>query len=186
MYFLSTKDCEGVHQTTPHPWQTTSVRCVFISLRACNGGPLFLHVDFFACHESSGVERNVARMRRAAQHADYLRALPDSDWFSPGVDTSLPISIIEIIQLSTVRWAVEHTKSGVALTQISAYSTHKNLAVRKIMEAMRTAYAKSGIQSRTRLKLQGKRSRRHTSIVKGKRASFANDISVFRWIVWWW
>ena len=31
---------------------------------------------------------------------------------------------------------------AVALTQISAYSTHKNLAVRKIIEAMRTAYAK--------------------------------------------
>ena len=31
---------------------------------------------------------------------------------------------------------------AVALTQISAYITHKNLAVRKIMEAMRTAYAK--------------------------------------------
>ena len=30
----------------------------------------------------------------------------------------------------------------VALTQISAYSTHKNPAVRKIMKAMRTAYAK--------------------------------------------
>ena len=33
------------------------------------------------------------------------------------------------------------------VTQISAYITHKNLAVRKIMEAMRTAYAKSRIQS---------------------------------------
>ena len=34
--------------------------------------------------------------------------------------------------------------SGVALTQISAYVLHKNLAVRKIMGAMHTAYAKSG------------------------------------------
>ena len=39
------------------------------------------------------------------------------------------------------------TRAAVALTHISAYSTHKNLAVYKIMEAMRTAYAKSGIQS---------------------------------------
>ena len=39
---------------------------------------------------------------------------------------------------------VVHT-AAVALTQISAYSTHKNLTVRKIMEVMRTAYAKSGI-----------------------------------------
>ena len=30
--------------------------------------------------------------------------------------------------------------TGVALTQISAYITHKNLAARKIIEAMRTAY----------------------------------------------
>ena len=30
------------------------------------------------------------------------------------------------------------------LTQISAYSSHKNLAVRKIMEEMRTAYAENG------------------------------------------
>ena len=31
---------------------------------------------------------------------------------------------------------------GIALAQISAYIARKNLAVRKIMEAMRTAYAK--------------------------------------------
>ena len=34
-----------------------------------------------------------------------------------------------------------------ALTQISAYITHKNLTVRKIMEAMRKACAKSGTRS---------------------------------------
>ena len=33
------------------------------------------------------------------------------------------------------------------LTQISAYITHENLAVRKIVEAMRTAYAKHGTRS---------------------------------------
>ena len=69
--------------------------------------------------------------------------------------------------------------SGVALTQISAYSTHKNLAVRKIMEVMRTAHAKSGIQSRHVSNYTNDHGR-HTSIVKGKRASFANNISVFR------
>ena len=41
-----------------------------------------------------------------------------------------------------------HTiNSGVGLTQISAYITHKNRAVHKIMEAMHTAYAKVGAQS---------------------------------------
>ena len=39
------------------------------------------------------------------------------------------------------------SKSATTLTQISGYITHKNLAVRKIMEAMRTVYAKNGTQS---------------------------------------
>ena len=73
---------------------------------------------------------------------------------------------------------------AVALTQIYAYSAHRNLAVRKIMEAMRTAYAKKRDLVSTRLKLHDHG--RHASIVKGKRASFTNNISVFRWIVWWW
>ena len=34
------------------------------------------------------------------------------------------------------------TQAGVALTQISANITHKNVAVRKIMEVMRITYAK--------------------------------------------
>ena len=39
-------------------------------------------------------------------------------------------------------------------TQCSAYITHKILAVRKIMEALRTAYAKIGTRSQqSRLKL---------------------------------
>ena len=51
--------------------------------------------------------------------------------------------------------------SAVALTQISAYGTHKNLAVRKIMEAMRTACAKSRIRSwRVSNYTWGKRSRK--------------------------
>ena len=36
------------------------------------------------------------------------------------------------------------TTPGVRLTQISAYISHNNLAVRKIMEAMLAAYAKGG------------------------------------------
>ena len=56
------------------------------------------------------------------------------------------------------------------------------IAVRKIMDAMRTAYAKSGIQSRRVSNYtQGKRSRKAREICeKKKRASFANNISVFR------
>ena len=38
-------------------------------------------------------------------------------------------------------------KPGVALTQISAYITYKSLSVCKIMNAMRTAYAKGGTRS---------------------------------------
>ena len=59
--------------------------------------------------------------------------------------------------------------------------THTNL-VDKIMGVMRTAWAKKRDSVSTRPTLHG----RHASIVKGKRASFANNISVFRWIVWWW
>ena len=67
--------------------------------------------------------------------------------------------------------------TGVALTQISAYSTHENRAVRRIMEEKQNSVS-------TRLKLHEVNDRgRHASIVKGKRASFAN-ISVFCSIVW--
>ena len=37
--------------------------------------------------------------------------------------------------------------AAVALTQISAYSAHENLTARKIIEAMRTAYAKKSKRS---------------------------------------
>ena len=50
---------------------------------------------------------------------------------------------------------------GVALIQISAHITLKNLAGRKTMETMRTGYAASGTRSH---------------IVKGKRASFAKNV----------
>ena len=67
------------------------------------------------------------------------------------------------------------TFSAVALTQISAYSTHKYLAVRKIMEAVRTAYAKkkNGTQSRhVPNKTWRKWSRNMREYVQGKRAPF--------------
>ena len=41
----------------------------------------------------------------------------------------------------------QDTIAAVVLTQISAYIMHKNLAVRKIMEVMRTVYAKNGTWS---------------------------------------
>ena len=39
-------------------------------------------------------------------------------------------------------------ENRVTLTQISAYITHKNLALCKIMEMMHTSYTKCGTQSR--------------------------------------
>ena len=42
--------------------------------------------------------------------------------------------------------------TGFALTHVSAYITHKNLAVRKIVEAMRTGYAEKRVSVSTRLK----------------------------------
>ena len=88
-----------------------------------------------------------------------------------------------------VRWPDSRTRTrarsaAVALTQIFAYRTHKNLAVRKIMEVMRTAYTKSGNRSQ-HVSNYTWGNGRHASLVKGKRESFANNISVFRWIVWW-
>ena len=50
-------------------------------------------------------------------------------------------------QLGFLQWWNFQDCSVVALTQISAYSTHKNLAVCRIMEVVRTTYAKSRIQS---------------------------------------
>ena len=59
-------------------------------------------------------------------------------------------------------------------SQISAYVTHKNLAVRKRMEAMRAAYAKSGTRSQHVSNYTwGKRSLNIGESLKGKRASFA-------------
>ena len=72
--------------------------------------------------------------------------------------------------------------SAVALTQISAYSTHINLAVGKLMEAMCTAYAKSGTRSQhVSNKTWHKRSRKAREYVEGKRVSFAKNM-LFRWI----
>ena len=67
----------------------------------------------------------------------------------------------------------QQSRTGVALTQISAYITLKNLAVRKIVEAMRTAYTKGGTRSQHVSNYIW-----HVSILKGKRASFAKNISL--------
>ena len=64
--------------------------------------------------------------------------------------------------------------SVVALTHISAYSTHKNLAVRKIADRCVQNTQKSGIQSH-----EANNRRRHTGIVKGRHSSFVNSFSVF-------
>ena len=58
---------------------------------------------------------------------------------------------------------------------MSAYSTHKNLAAHKIMEATQNAgFSLNTFQTTHETNDHG----RHASIVKGKRASFANNISV--------
>ena len=65
-----------------------------------------------------------------------------------GIDRDLEVDERCVKRAMTNIRIVTDNTSAVALTQIAAYSTHKNqLAVRKIMEAMRTASAKSGIQS---------------------------------------
>ena len=83
--------------------------------------------------------------------------------------------------LQVVNWEARLLRAAVALTQISAYSTHKNLVIRKIMEVMRTAMQKAGFSLNTsQTTHEASDHGRHASIVKGKRASFANHISVFR------
>ena len=66
---------------------------------------------------------------------------------------------------------------AVALTQISVYSTHTNLAVRKIMEAMRTAKRKK--KNGTRSQHVSNKNMAQTITehrrVCGKRASFAKN-----------
>ena len=67
------------------------------------------------------------------------------------------------------------------LTQISAYLTHKNLAICKIMDAMCTAYAKCRTQSEHISNwVEANDHGRHASIVKGKHALFVNSI-LFSW-----
>ena len=87
---------------------------------------------------------------------------------------------------SVLPWMIQvenaRHSTAVALTHISAYSTHKNLAVHKIMEVMRSAYAKNGTRSQhVSNKTWRKRSWNIREYLKGKRASFAKNI-LFRWI----
>ena len=76
-------------------------------------------------------------------------------------------------------------KSAVALTQISAYITHKNLAALKIMEAMRTAYAKKRNSVSTRLKQNMTHTiTEHTSMWKETAHRLRKTFFFFCWIVW--
>ena len=63
--------------------------------------------------------------------------------------------------------------------EISAYITHKNLSVRKIMEAMRTAYAKKRDSVSTSQTKHDANDHGTYEYVKGKRASFAKNIFFF-------
>ena len=84
-------------------------------------------------------------------------------------------------------WMTRKVIPEVMLTQIYAYAvrTHKDLVVRKIMEVMHTAYAKSEICLNTSQTIpDANNHRRHASIVKRKRAAFAKHI-LFCWVVWW-
>ena len=77
-----------------------------------------------------------------------------------------------------------HIPPAVTLTQISAYGMLKNLAVLKIMEAMRSAYAKKKTRTQSQNgpnKTWHKQSKNKHEYVKRKRASFTKHI-LFRWI----
>ena len=67
------------------------------------------------------------------------------------------------------------------------FTTHKNLAVRKIMEVMRTAYAKSGIQSQHISNYTwGKRSRKaHEYCERNARIVCEQHLSILLRIVYW-
>ena len=87
----------------------------------------------------------------------------------PFLTTSLVIKRLGECTFWTWEW-----KAAVVLTQMSAYSMHKNLAVRKVMEAMHTAYVKKRDSASTGLKNMMQTIMEHyTRHVKGKRASFA-------------
>ena len=68
-------------------------------------------------------------------------ALPPPRYYSHPVPSSQPPSFLSSL-----------LPPAVALTRTSAYITHKNLDVRKIMEAMRTAHAKKRDTGSTHLK----------------------------------
>ena len=60
-------------------------------------------------------------------------------WWTPSADREEALTCVGGVSAVHPQPCTE-----VALTQISAYITHKDLALRKIMEAMRATYAKSG------------------------------------------
>ena len=75
------------------------------------------------------------------------------------------------------------TVSAVKLMEISVYSPYKNLAVHKIMdncEELRHTQRVGFSLNTSQTKHKANNHRRHVSIVKGKHASFVNNISVFQ------
>ena len=78
------------------------------------------------------------------------------------------------VKFSDVKlYKIGGTVYRVMVMQISSYISHKNLAVRKIIEVMHTAYAKKWDSVPTCLKLH--KANDHTSVVKGKCASFVTN-----------
>ena len=78
-----------------------------------------------------------------------------------------------------------HPTTAVAVTQISAYITHKNLAVCKIMEAMHTAYAiKQEPQSQHVSSKTWHKWYWNIHEYERKAHMVANNILLW-WIVWW-
>ena len=95
----------------------------------------------------------------------------------PILTTSLVIKRLGECTFWTWEW-----KAAVVLTQISAYSMHKNLAVPKVMEAMHTAYVKKRDSASTGLKNMMQTIMEHyTSMWKES----VHRLLLFCWVVWW-
>ena len=93
-------------------------------------------VEFFSNKEETPIYKKIGGI---SEHASWI-------WTADKA-VGIVVGCRRILSDLVPRKQEKGMRPAVALTQISAYSTHKNLAVRKIIEVMRTAYAKSGIQS---------------------------------------
>ena len=80
-------------------------------------------------------------------------------------------------QLRRLQVKIQMGSGGCISMHISAYITYKSLAVCKIMEAMHTAYAKSGNRPQhvSNCTCEADYHRRHASNMTGKRTSFVNN-----------